>query len=273
MKPFFSRLLKYYEDVGKVLRGEAEAAAIFPNSSDVGGSREQIYVDFLKQHAPSKCNIFQGGFIFDMSGNESKQMDVIVTTDTAPRFNFHNKNDNGKSFSPVEGTLGAFSIKSTLDKNQLFEALRGIASIPMTADLKGRVNPLIRIREYEDWPLKVIYANNGISAEELWKHLHEFYAAHDVPFSRRPNFIHVAGKYLIVKITKGMLPSNEDGSESNAKENTFWVSANRPDVQAIAWTIDALQSKAMQTNHIAFDYSEIVQNLAEAVKLEGPTPS
>lgn len=94
-----------------------------------------------------------------------------------------------------------------------------------------------------------------------------------MPFSRRPNFIHVAGKYLIVKITKGMLPSNEDGSESNAKENTFWVSANRPDVQAIAWTIDALQSKAMQTNHIAFDYSEIVQNLAEAVKLEGPTPS
>lgn len=268
MTPFFVRLLKYYEDVGRVLRGEAEAAAIFPNSSDVGGSREKVYIDFLKQHAPSKCNIFQGGFIFDMAGNESKQMDVIVTTDTAPRFNFNNRSGDGKSFSPIEGTLGAFSIKSTLDKHQLFDALKGIASIPMTSDLEGRVNPLINIREYDDWPLKVIYANNGISAQELWKHLHEFYVEHDVPFSRRPNFIHVAGKYLIAKISKGMTPTQEDGSESDAKANSFWISSNRPDVQAIAWTIDALQSKAMQTNHIAFDYSEIVSNLADVVTRE-----
>lgn len=268
MKPFFDRLVKYYEDVGKVLRGEADAAAIFPNSSDVGISREKVYIEFLKQHAPSKCNIFQGGFIFDTTGNESKQMDVIATTDTAPRFDFHNRGGDGKSFSPVEGTLGAFSIKSTLDKKELFDALTGIASIPNTSSLEGRVNPLHRIWDYDDWPLKVIYANNGISAAELWKHLHEFYAENDIPFSRRPNFIHVAGKYLIVRIVQGMAPTDADGSRSDSKLNTFWITTDKPDVQAINWTIAALQSKAMQTNQIAFDYSEIVSKVVEALQFE-----
>ena len=74
--------------------------------------RERIYAEFLRQHAPSKCNVFLGGFLFDDDGSESSQLDVIVTTDTAPRFDFHNPDGGGKSFSPVEGTLGVASIKS-----------------------------------------------------------------------------------------------------------------------------------------------------------------
>ena len=113
---FFHRLRSYYMKVAEVLRGDADAASIFPNTTDVGMSRELIYADFLRQHAPSKCNVFLGGFLFDDNGVESKQLDVIVTTDTAPRFNFHNREGVGKSFSPVEGTLGVASIKSNLDK-------------------------------------------------------------------------------------------------------------------------------------------------------------
>lgn len=113
---FSKRLREYYLRVAKVLRGEADAASIFPNSSDVGVSRERIYADFLRQHTPSKCNVFLGGFLFHMDGSESKQLDIIVTTDTAPRFDFHNPDGGGKSFSPVEGTLGVVSIKSNLDK-------------------------------------------------------------------------------------------------------------------------------------------------------------
>src|SRR5206468_12178476 len=119
---FFIRLREYYVKVAEVLRGDADAASIFPNSTDVGMSRERIYADFLKQHAPSKCNVFLGGFLFDEGGSESRQMDVIVTTDTAPRFDFHNRAGGGKSFSPVEGTLGVASIKSRLDKAQSFDA-------------------------------------------------------------------------------------------------------------------------------------------------------
>lgn len=135
-KSFFVRLRSYYLKVAEVLRGEADAAAVFANTTDIGMSRELAYVEFLKQHAPSKCNVFLGGFLFDDEGEESKQLDIIITTDTAPRFNLNNKEGAGKSFSPVEGTLGVISVKSTLNRNELFDALGGIASHP--ADKKPR---------------------------------------------------------------------------------------------------------------------------------------
>lgn len=62
---FFVRLRKYYESVGKVLRGQAECASIFPNATDIGVTRENVYAQFLKSHAPSKCNVLLGGFLFD----------------------------------------------------------------------------------------------------------------------------------------------------------------------------------------------------------------
>ncbi len=74
---FFIRLREYYVKVAEVLRGDADAASIFPNSTDVGMSRERVYADFLKQHAPSKCNVFLGGFLFDEDGSESKQMEAM----------------------------------------------------------------------------------------------------------------------------------------------------------------------------------------------------
>ena len=127
---FFQRLRAYYSDLAAVLRGEAKAASIFPNTTDIGMSRERVYAEFLKQHAPSKCKVFFGGFLFGEDGSESAQLDVLVTTDTTPRFNFNNKDGQGNSFSPVEGTLAVASIKSTLNKNELENALTGIAGIP-----------------------------------------------------------------------------------------------------------------------------------------------
>jgi hypothetical protein len=147
-KPFYDRLTSYFTKVGEVLRGEAEVASIFPNSSDIGVSRELIYLEFLKQHAPSKCNVYLGGFLFGEDGDESNQLDIIISTDTAPRYNFHNPDGKGKSFAPVEGCLGIASIKSKLDKAQLIDSLNGIASIPKTKSLEKRVNPMFKINDY-----------------------------------------------------------------------------------------------------------------------------
>ncbi|HYX72390.1 MAG TPA: DUF6602 domain-containing protein, partial [Nitrososphaera sp.] len=146
--PFFQRLRKYYLDVAEVLRGEAGAASVFPNSTDIGISRERVYAEFLKQHAPSKCNVFLGGFLFGEDGSESGQLDVIITTDTTPRFDFHNRQGMGKSFSPVEGTLGVASIKSTLNKNELENALKSIAAIPPTSPVEDRLTLGLTLTNY-----------------------------------------------------------------------------------------------------------------------------
>ena len=44
---------------------------------------------------------FLGGFLFGEDGEESKQLDVIISTDTAPRYDFRNPQGKGKSFGIV----------------------------------------------------------------------------------------------------------------------------------------------------------------------------
>lgn len=260
---FFNRLRSYYTKVAEVLRGEADAASVFANTSDIGISRELAYAEFLKQHAPSKCNVFLGGFLFDDDGAESKQLDIIITTDTAPRFNFHNKDGSGKSFSPVEGTLGVVSVKSTLDKVELLDALGGISSIPATRSLAGRVNVLLNIKNYDDWPAKIVYASRGIAPTTLFQHLNDYYAANpEIPISRRPNFIHVAGSCLIIRAKEGMSMRNRNsGADHPLAPGSYHLITEESDLQAIIWTLDQLQVNASASAHILFSYDSLINKV------------
>ena len=262
-KDFFTRLREYYLKVAEVLRGDADIASVFPNTTDTGIAREKIYVEFLRQHVPSKCNVFLGGFLFHDDGTESKQLDVIVTTDTAPRFDFHNPDGSGKSFSPVEGTLGVVSIKSNLDKKRLFDALDGIASIPPTKSLKNRVSFVVKILDYDDWPYKIVYASNGLEGQTILEHVLSFYAEHpDIPINRRPNLIHVAGKYVIFRVVKGMTVKSFPGDPGEKPEiGTFHLIARDPDLQAIIWALNGLQQKAAASMQIFFSYGDLINKI------------
>lgn len=264
---FFTRLRDYYLKVGEVLRGDADAASVFPNPSDIGEARERIYVDFLRQHAPSKCNVFRGGFLFHDDGSESKQLDVIVTTDTAPRFDFHNSDGSGQSFSPIEGTLGIASIKSTLDKNQLFDALAGIASIPPTKSLEGRISLGVEISDYDDWPYKIVYSSSGIEGATMLDHVDAFYSEHpDIPTNRRPHLIHVVGKYVIFRHKRGMKSTSvaTDGPIEQPRIGTFRLMTRDPDLQAILWVMHGLQQNAAFSTDIRFSYGQIINNVLMA---------
>lgn len=242
-----------------MLRGEAEAASIFPNTTDIGMSREKVYAEFLRLHAPSKCNVFFGGFLFSEDGSESAQLDVLITTDTTPRFDFHNKDGNGKSFAPVEGTIAIVSIKSMLNKEALEDALGGIASIPLTMPLDSRVNPLFSIGNYDDWPYKIIYASDGIAANTLMEHLEDYYLKHpEIPNGRRPNIIHVLGKYIIHRAGKSSR-AREPGSNEirSLEENQFHCTTHKPDIQGIIGVLWRLQELASTSSHIHYTYGEI----------------
>lgn len=260
---FLDRLATYYTKVAAVLRGEADAASVFANTTDIGMSRELAYAEFLKQHAPSKCNVFLGGFLFDDDGAESKQLDIIITTDTAPRFNLHNNDGSGKSFSPVEGTLGVVSVKSTLNKAELFDALGGIASIPPTISLDGRLTLGMNIENYGDWPAKIVYASNGIAPQTLLAHLEEYYAENPaIPLNRRPNFIHVAGSCLIIRVMEDMRLHNRDfGSVQSSVPGTYWGTTERSDLQGIVWILNELQAKASASTHILFSYNSLANKI------------
>jgi hypothetical protein len=263
---FFIRLREYYLQVAAVLRGEADSASIFPNTTDIGQSREKVYAEFLRLHAPSKCNVFLGGLLFDHeNGNESKQLDIIVTTDTTPRYNLHNRDGSGKSFSPVEGTLGVVSIKSTLNKAELEDALSGIASIPLTSSLEGRVSFTVQIMNYEDWPYKVIYATDGINGETLLSHLTTFYNNHpEIPIHRRPNLIHVAGKYIVMRVCPGLSIKKTSGLIEQPEPGTFHLFTRDSDLQGIVWVLTQLQDLAAASTEISYSYRGLINKVITA---------
>lgn len=261
-KDFYERLGGYYTKVAEVLRGEVDVGAVFPNSSDVGSTREHVYIKFLRQHCPQKCNVFAGGFLFAEDGSESKQLDVIVTTDTAPRYDFHNPDGSGKSFACVEGCIAVASIKSFLTKDQLFDALGNLASIPPTQPIGKRGNPQLKIENYEKWPTKIVYASDGLKAETILSHLYDFYAGRpDIPKERKADFIHVAGKYFIPRLEDGTEVANADGTIVNTKGVEYYVLTSNSDVQAICCTLEAIQRGASAATHILFSHFGVTNNL------------
>jgi hypothetical protein len=259
-KPFFLRLKEYYTQVGKVLRGEAGAASIFKNTTDIGISRERIYMEMLKQHVPSSCNMSLGGFLFDQEGNESKQMDIIVTNDSSLQFNFHNPDGSGKSFACIDGCIAVVAVKSNLDSNQLIEALDNIASIPDKLPLTDKRKTFgMVIKGYDDWPYKVIFASDGIELEPLMNTLNQFFERNSqIPFHKRPNIIHVAGKYVIVRIEQ---EGRKTRGGNKIEPNTFYPMSETTDVLGLFETILSIQRIALGAKYVVIDYDEMHERI------------
>lgn len=256
---FYDRLKKYYMNVGEVLRGEADLASIFPNPTDIGTSREGVYAEFLQSHLPSCCNVLYGGFLFNLEGEESKQLDLIVTTDSCPSYNFLSKDHYGKSFACIEGAIAIVSIKSNLTSNELTSALDNIASLPNKKPLDERVPFTLKIPNYEDWPFKIIYAPRGVSLKTLLSSITEFYQENPaIPVIKRPNLIHVAGKYNVVRTgPKG--GKTRDGTEITP--NVFYPHMDKTDVYALAYAVNEIQKRALGSKHILFTYNEILDSI------------
>ena len=255
---FYQRLQEYFSKVGKVLKGEADSASIFSNTTDVGMSRERVYSEVLKQHLPSSCNVYYGGFVFDLDGNESKQIDLIVSNDKSLRFNFHNQDGSGKSFACIDGCVAVASIKSNLDSYQLIDSLNNIASLPNKTPIDGRHNPLIRIKNYDNWPFKIIYASDGVSMETMSKTIKQFYLDNpNIPIHKRPDLIHVAGKYVFIRIREGA--ATRDGTK--LEPNTFHCQDHYPDEFGIPFTVIEIQGIAAASDHLLHQYDVIIDKL------------
>jgi hypothetical protein len=257
--PFYNRLSQYFRKVGSVLRGEAEAAAVFPNAVDKGATRERLYAEFLRTHVPSSCNVLFGGFLFDLEGNESAQMDVIITNDCSPQFNFHNRDGAGKSFACVDGAIACVSIKSCLDSKELRDAVHNIATVPTQQPLGNRRMPLLNLPYYDDWPYKIVYASSGISLDTLMVTIQEYFSEHpEIPWTRTPNLIHIAGTGYIIRT----FPDGQRTREGIViPGNCFYPTQDSSDVFALVTAVHRIQQIAMASRHILFDYHLIIDSL------------
>jgi hypothetical protein len=81
-----SGLITYFQDYADELQLAAHRAGIMDNKTDVGMQREDILGGFLRRQLLKRCAIINGGYIFDLSENKSKQIDLIVTNDLTLQF-------------------------------------------------------------------------------------------------------------------------------------------------------------------------------------------
>jgi hypothetical protein len=167
-----SDLVNYFENEADRLDKEKET--IFDNRPDRGDLREDAVLDFLKRHLPNRCVGIKGGFIFDHLGNRSKQIDIIITSDSTLQFRSTLSNTYGKSFNCIEGCYAAISVKTKLTKSALIECINNLSSIPSLKNISP--NPLVDNFDkfIKQVPLKVIFASDGDSVDNIKTHMEEY---------------------------------------------------------------------------------------------------
>ena len=67
----FADIAQHYSAIANELSSRARQAGLFNNPTDIGTEKEAICKDFWERNLPKTCNVFLGGYIFDMLGNSA----------------------------------------------------------------------------------------------------------------------------------------------------------------------------------------------------------
>lgn len=107
--------------------------------------------------------------------------------------------ENFKAQFAVESVVAAISVKSFLSRDELFDSLGNIASIPQpSAEV---VQPGLLGKPFLDYqtcmPSSFVFAFDGMSLETCLKHVRDYYKANPTPINRIPRSIIVNAKYGI----------------------------------------------------------------------------
>ena len=190
-------LRDYFNGVSEIIAVKAKVAGLSAENTDIGANREIIFQEFLAKHIPKRLSVNLGGDIFGVGEKRSEQIDIIINHDISLTFE-----QNSKFLCPVESVTSAISVKSFLNKQELENSLRNLASIPQPEPAIIQLSPLKKTtNEYILWyPALFVFAYDGISLETCLQHLKTFYSTNNLGFNRIPRGIIVNGKYIITFI-------------------------------------------------------------------------
>lgn len=256
---FVDRFRGYLEATVRTLIEEEGAAAVFSNTTDIGQSKEAKIRDLLRLHIPRSAHIDLGGFLFDLDGNESKQLDLLITDSASMRFDFHNRDGGGKSFACVDGCLAVISSKSTLNSAELNEALENMASIPANTALSPHnSDQRLDLSSMKDGPVKAIIAQRGIDPHTLIRYVGEYYKRNpEIPVSRRPNYIHVLGRYCWVRDLNGLV--NDQGEA--VMPGQYCLRQKDPDLYFLCELLLFIEKLNRAHRAVWYDYTPIFSKL------------
>lgn len=192
-----NRIQKYFNLLAQRIAVDAEmAGSSSSHRPDIGSNRERIVELFLHNHLPRRLSASVGGQVVGYEGSESKQIDIIVSSDISIRFD-----ENEKTFVTAESVAAAISVKSYLDKSALEDSLFNIASIPQIHPdvLRFKLlmnNPFTAFIELH--PSTYVFAYKGMDLDTCLDHAFRFYQGHtEIPRNRYPLGIIVNNDYII----------------------------------------------------------------------------
>lgn len=259
---FFERFMDYFQGIANSFEEEKYSTNIFPSASDKGTTREGILMEFFTNHLPIRCKVIRGGFIFDSDGNESKQLDLIIVNDLTLQFKqFDSENKEGKSFNLVQGCYAAISVKSNLQKDDIFDSLENLASIPPMPDMSGKIDPLLRFDRtiINNFPVKVVFGFKGLSLGRTLKHINKFYSSRDVPENRNADIIVLNNKFIIQRSGKKE-KIMRDGTKI-PPDSFYGYIGNFIGSYSLFFILTAIQSYANIGGHFIIDFQSILDKI------------
>lgn len=146
------QLKTYFNSMADIIDAQAKSAGIFSGREDIGKCREIINQNFLQKHVPARFSVHL------LPDKYSGQIDIIINHDMCATFKEHSI-----IRCPVESVIAAVSVKSKLDKSQIYDGLKNLASIPQinqdvltTGKLTKPVNLYV-----QSWPSLYLFALNS----------------------------------------------------------------------------------------------------------------
>ena len=272
-KRVFEEIADYFEAVSAQLEGDARQAKLFDNASVVGGIREEVYQRFLERHLPKSCDVFRGGYVFNVEGMTSHQTDVIVTSGLAPRFKM---GSSELAIAPIEGAVCLAETKSNLDKAELVKSLDALRELPPINQNAVAVNPGLKTPRHYAWdvPYKVIFAYKGSEAQTIHQHIVTYYENNpDVPQERRPSLVHVLGQYAIFRIADDLTVTDADGTMARHQRAVggYYPFSRDCDLIAMTMMLTTILENLFLANHTLVRYRKYSPNITDVV-LRRPFP-
>ena len=262
----FGKISNYFESVCRAMVHQREGQkGLFNNSADVGYVVEDKYRAFLAQHVPSACDILQGGYVFDVGGRRSHQMDVIVHSANTHRF----RDDSGKACATLEGAIADVEVTSFLDGRKIDDELEKFAFIPPTKEFRGLGNRDVLKQKPDfqnfwlDTPLKVVVAFDGVSASAALDRINSFYAVNDhIPVARRVNVLHMLNRYCIIKSDFDVYPD----SDPSQRDVYTAVATGRVDTLATSLILTRITQLLHLVSRNAYTANDLRRNMMRHLK-------
>lgn len=152
--------------------------------TEMGQKREDIVKDFLTNNLPPVVRVEQGE-VFDMRGNISRQVDVVISD--SRQLALRSKLQN---LFPVESVIGTCEVKTELERERLKEAVLNVQSVKRL----GLNNAAIEMR-LRRLPYGAVFAFGG-SHTTIRKNLEELYKELSVPPAEQIDLICVLNEFI-----------------------------------------------------------------------------